>query len=354
MLDDTSSPQPTDHAADRSLPRWPFAVGSVLMALAIFSVVLWNIELPYLAWSPGPTPEVVDLLTVQGAEQYPVEGDLYMLTVSQQDLNVYELLAAVADPQVDVLERIAVRPIDVTEEEYQRQSRARMDESKLAAISVALDRLGYDVTVEGDGVEVVSVHEGTPAEGALVAGDIITAINGRAVFVGTDAVAEISTYGIGDTVILTLSRDGAIIEVPITLIEHTQNKGQPMVGFGPATHNPKYLFPIDVEIDSSNIGGPSAGMMYTLAIINLLTPEDITHGFRIAGTGTISTDGVVGPIGGIRQKVVGATLSGAQYILIPEANYDEALTADIEGPEIVAVGTIDDALEFLATLPDAA
>lgn len=353
MLDNLPS-QPIDGTVERRLPRWPFAVGSVLMALAIFSVVLWNIELPYLAWSPGPTPEVVDLLTVEGAEQYPVEGDLYMLTVSQQDLNVYELLAAVADPQVDVLERTAVRPIDVTQEEYQRQSRARMDESKVAAISVALDRVGYDVTVEGDGVEVVSVLEGTPAEGVLEAGDIITAINGKPVFVGTDAVAEISSYAIGDTITLTVSRDEDTIELPVTLTEHTQNKGQPMVGFGPMTYNPRFVFPIDVDIDSSNIGGPSAGMMYTLAIINVLTPEDLTHGLRIAGTGTISTNGNVGPIGGVRQKVVGATKSGAQYILVPEANYEEALTAEIEGAEIVAVATIDDALGFLAGLEPAA
>ena len=326
----------------------------MLMALAIISVALWNIELPYLAWSPGPTPEVVDLLTVRGAEQYPIEGDLYMLTVSQQDLNVYELLAAVADPQVDVLERIAVRPIDVTQEEYQRQSRVRMDESKVAAISVALDRLGYDVTVEGEGVEVVAVIEGTPADGVLEAGDIITAIDGDPVSIATDAVAEISKYAVGDTITLTVSRGDSVIQVPITLIEHTQNEGMPMVGFGPATHNPQYVFPIEIDIDSSNIGGPSAGMMYTLAIINVLTEEDITGGFRIAGTGTISTNGEVGPIGGIRQKVVGATLSGAQYILVPEANYEEALTADIEGAEIVAVGTIDDVLEFLATLRNAA
>ena len=354
MPDDFSTLQQTDRTSVRRLPRWPFAVGSVLMALAILSVVLWNIELPYLAWSPGPTPEVIDLLTVEGAEQYPVGGDLYMLTVSQQGLNVYELVAAVADPHVDVLERTAVRPIDVTEEEYQRQSRERMDESKVAAISVALDRLGYDVTVEGDGVEVVSVLEGTPAEGALVAGDVITAINGQPVYVGPDAVAEISTNEIGDTIILTVSRGQDIVEVPITLVEHTQNKGQPMVGFGPATFNPRYVFPIDVEIDSSNIGGPSAGMMYTLAIMNVLTPEDITHGLRIAGTGTITTNGDVGPIGGIRQKVVGATLSGAEYILVPEANYEEALTADIESAEIIAVNTIDDALEFLASLELAA
>ena len=354
MLDDISLLQPADRVPKRRLPRWPFAVGSLLMALAILSVVLWNIQLPYLAWSPGPTPEVIDLLSVEGADQYPVEGDLYMLTVSQQDLNVYELLAAIADPQVDVLERTAVRPIDVTQEEYQRQSRERMDESKVAAISVALDRLDYDVTVEGEGVEVLSVLEGTPAEGALAAGDIITAVNGKPVFVGPDASAEITSYLIGETIILTVARGEDVIEVPITLIEHNQNKGQSMVGFSPATHNPRFVFPIDIEIDSSNIGGPSAGMMYTLAIFNVLTPDDITHGFRIAGTGTISTNGDVGPIGGVRQKVVGATLSGAEYILVPDANYEEALTADIQGAEIVAVGTIDEALEFLGTLEPAA
>ncbi len=353
MLDDPSTIQ-TDVTPEQPLPRWPFVVGSMLMALAIVSVVLWNIELPYLAWSPGPTPEVVDLITVTGAESYPVEGDLYMLTVSQQDLNVYELLAAVADPQVDVLERIAVRPIDVTQEEYQRQSRERMDESKVAAISVALDRLGYDVAVEGDGVEVVAVIEGTPADGALQSGDIITAINGNPVFIATDALAEISQFAIGETITLTVMRGEETIEVPVTLIEHTQNAGQPMVGFGPATHNPRYVFPVDIEIDSANIGGPSAGMMYTLAIIDVLTENDITGGFRIAGTGTISTNGDVGPIGGVRQKVVGATLSGAQYILVPEANYEEALTADIEGAEIIPVATIDEALAFLATLQNAA
>ena len=336
--------------SDRRIPRWPLVVSGLLVATAVVSVMLWNVELPYLAWSPGPTPEVVDLLTVEGADQYPVEGDLYMLTVSQQDLNFYEWLAAMGDPQVDVIERIAVRPIDVTQEEYQRQSRERMDESKTAAVSVALDRLGYEVTVEGDGVEVVSVLADTPAEGSLLAGDVIAAINGVPVFIGPDAIAEIGTYAVGDTITLTVARGEEILDVPITLIEHTQREGHPMVGFTPATANPRFQFPIDVDIDSSNIGGPSAGMMYTLAIMNVLTPDDLTHGLRIAGTGTISTSGAVGPIGGVRQKVVGATKSGAEYILVPEANYEEALTADIESAEIVAVGTIDDALEFLASL----
>ena len=349
MLETTPDHQRFDRSTVRR-PRWPFAVAGFLLAFAVFSVALWNISLPYLAWSPGPTPEVIDLLSIEGADQFPVEGDLYMLTVSQQDLNVYEWLAAIADPQVDVLERTAVRPIDVTQEEYQRQSRERMDESKVAAISVALDRLDYEVTVDGDGVEVVSVLEGTPADGTLVAGDIIKAVDGQPVFIAPDAVAEISMNVVGDTIVLTVARGEDLIEVPVDLIEHTQNPGRPMVGFTPATHNPRFNFPIDVEIDSSNIGGPSAGMMYTLAIMNVLTEEDLTHGLRIAGTGTISTSGMIGPIGGVRQKVVGATKSGAEYILVPEANYEEALTAEITSAEIIAVSTIDEALEFLETL----
>jgi len=124
-----------------------------------------------------------------------------------------------------------------------------------------------------------------------------------------------------------------------------------MVGFGAATYNLRYVFPIDVEIDSTNIGGPSAGMMYTLAVIDVLTPDDITNGHRIAGTGTISSDGSVGAIGGVRQKVEGAAAAGAEYILVPKDNYEDALTADVSGAQIVSVTTIDDALSFLASLP---
>jgi PDZ domain-containing protein len=110
------------------------------------------------------------------------------------------------------------------------------------------------------------------------------------------------------------------------------------------------LFPVDVEIDSQNIGGPSAGMMFTLEIIDALTDEDLTHGRRIAGTGTINEDGEVGPIGGMKQKTFGAIDAGAEYLLVPAANYEEA--ADAAGDDIVVVRieTIEDALTFLDSL----
>ncbi len=229
-----------------------------------------------------------------------------------------------------------------------------MDESKVAAIFVALEKLGHEVTVAGDGVEIVQIVPDSPAEGLLEAGDLIIAVNGQPVTVAADAVAEITSHAIGDTISLTVLRGGEETEVSVTLIEHSQNEGQPMVGFLPATANPRFEFPIEIDIDSSNIGGPSAGMMYTLAIMEVLGPEDLTRGHRIAGTGTIATSGAVGAIGGVRQKVIAAAASGAEYILVPEGNYEEALTAGIESGQIVAVGTIDDALNFLAELPPAA
>ena len=113
------------------------------------------------------------------------------------------------------------------------------------------------------------------------------------------------------------------------------------------------VFPVDVQIDSQNIGGPSAGLMFALEIINVLSDEDITHGRRIAGTGTIDSDGVVGAIGGIKQKTYGAIDAGAEYLLVPSNNYADAVEAAGDDIEVVEVATLQDAMTFLASLPAA-
>lgn len=331
--------------------RWPYVAVGILMGVLILAVIAWNITLPYVVWSPGPVPEIVSLITVDGAPTYPVKGNLYMLTVSQQDVNPYELIAAWADPTVTVLDRAVVRPVGQSPEEYQRVAQNDMVESKNTAKYVALTHLGYDVTYSGDGVQVATVLEGTPAADALQVGDVITAIEGKQVKLATDAVAIIQSHSIGDTITLTVQRGSQTLNVPVTLVPNTSDATRPMVGFGAVTYNLTYNFPFDIEIDSTNIGGPSAGMMYTLAIIDVLTPDDLTKGHRVAGTGTISSDGSVGPIGGARQKVEGAAAAGAEYVLVPKANYDEAMTADVTGVQIVPVETIDDALSFLSSLP---
>jgi PDZ domain-containing protein len=127
-----------------------------------------------------------------------------------------------------------------------------------------------------------------------------------------------------------------------------------MVGVVLDTVNLDLDLPIDLEIDSRNIGGPSAGMMYAITVLDLLTPEDLAKGHRIAGTGTISFDETVGAIGGVRQKVFAARSVGAEYIIVPTDNYPDALTAAGDDIEIVAVATLQDALDFLDSLEPAA
>lgn len=332
-------------------PRWPWVVVTLLSIFLVAALAAWNVTLPYIAFSPGEVPEVVSLVEIEGAPTYPVKGNMYMLTVFQQDLNLYEVAAGMADPTVEVIERTAVRPVGQSPEEYQRIAHRNMEESKQTAIYVALTRLGYDVTYTGDGVEVATILEGTPAAEALQVGDVIVAIDGEPVSIERDAITRIQSHQIGDTITLTVLRNGEKLDVPVTLVEHTQQKGRPMVGFGAVTHNLTYQFPIQVSIDSTNVGGPSAGMMYTLTVMNLLTPDDLTKGHLIAGTGTIASDGTVGPIGGVKQKVEAAEAAGAEYVLVPEENYEEALGAIYERVQIVSVHTIDDAIAFLDSLP---
>ncbi len=152
---------------------------------------------------------------------------------------------------------------------------------------------------------------------------------------------------------MTILRGEETLDVDVLLIQHTEYEDRPMVGFMAETANPHVEFPIDVDIDSQNIGGPSAGLMYTLAVMDVLSDDDLTKGWRIAGTGTISSDGTVGAIGGIRQKVVAAQDAGAQYIFVPVSNLEAARSIVDDDVELIAVESLDEALEFLDQLPHA-
>jgi PDZ domain-containing protein len=335
------------------LPRWPaFVLVGFVLAGAIL-VGLWQVSLPYFALSPGPVSDVEDLIEVTDQPVFLPDGDMYMLTVSLQEVNVFEYAQAYFDPSIDLVAREVIRPADVSPDEFRRANRDAMDDSKNTAISVALQYLGYDVHDAGEGVLVSGVLEGTPADGVLQTGDVITAVGGVPVTIRDDGINEIVSHDIGETVTLTVQRGDQTLELDVTLVEHTQEPGRPMVGFQADTYNRTLVFPFEVEIDSQNVGGPSAGMMYTLTIIDLLTEGDMTGGNVIAGTGTIDSDGTVGPIGGVRQKVVAAQAAGARYILVPEANYADALTMKDDGVEIFSIRTLDDAVQVLQGLPAA-
>lgn len=331
-------------------PRWLGGAFTALAMLAGAAIAGWSIELPYFALSAGPVSDVVDnVVVLDDVESYPPEGELMMLTVSVQGVNAYEMIAAAADPTVDLLRQERLRAPDETDEEYRERGLQQMDQSKENAIAVALERVGSDVVIGSDGVEVMDLVEGAPAAGVLEVGDIIRSVEGVEVDVAQDIGQQLADNSPGDTVTVGILRDGRPLEVEIELTAAEDDPDRPLVGILAQTLNPRY----PVDINSANVGGPSAGMMYALGIIDVLTPGDITNGHVVAGTGTIAPDGSVGGIGGIRQKVVAAEAAGAEIVLVPSGNYDDALTAQVDDIQIVAVGTIDEALAFLESLPSA-
>ncbi len=337
-------------------PKWPWVVAGVLIVLGTAIALLWPVTVPYYTLSPGPVYDTADFITVDGGT-VSADGELFFLTVSLKEANVFEWAAGYVDPRVDVRERERVRPTGVSPEQLRRESLAAMGQSKQTAIYVALTQLGYEVTLIGTGALVIETVPDSAADGVLLPNDVIVEMDGKEVAFRDDIINDLSDAEIGDLVEMLVERpidettDGfEDVEVQLELGPHVDDPTRPMIGVLLDNNEPIVEFPVDVEIDSQNIGGPSAGMMFALQIMDQLTDGEITHGERIAGTGTISRDGTVGAIGGVRQKVYGAIDAGARAVLVPAGNYDDALVAAGDDIEVVRIETIDDAVAFLETL----
>ncbi|HEY7565499.1 MAG TPA: PDZ domain-containing protein [Acidimicrobiia bacterium] len=337
-------------SSPRVARRWPGAVAALLILLAGLSLIAWSFRLPYYAFSGGPVSDVVSSVNVSGADTFSTDGSLLMLTVSSQEVNPFEALVAGFDPDVDLVARDAVRPPDESDEDFNARNRASMDLSKETAITLALTRLGYDVTSESDGVLVASVVEGTPAFDVLLANDVIVAVNGVPVELPDDIGSVLEGMQAGDQIEIELTRAGERMTVTVELAERDDDPATPMIGISAAASNPRFEYPFPIEIDAGLVGGPSAGMMYALGVLEVLTADDLTGGHIVAGTGTIDSNGRVGAIGGVRQKVVAAEAAGAEVMLVPASNYEEALTARRERMELVPVATLDEALAALAAI----
>ena len=351
----------------RRLPIWPFVLAgvSLLIGAFIFAAVTIPISVPYYALSPGPVADVSDYVVVE-EPSLTTEGELFFLTVSLQEVNVLEWVAAKLDGRVDLAPRENIRPVGVTQEELREHNLALMERSKDDAKFVALTYLGYEVIYNGSGALISSTIDESAAEGVLEAGDIIIAVDGEAVEFSNDAVRLIGGRAPGAELVLTIQRPSAddpqsvvTLDIPLVLGPYryadedgtvVEDPDRGMAGVMLTDAAVEVIFPVEVDIDSQNIGGPSAGLMFTLEIIDELTDEDITHGFRIAGTGEINADGEVGAIGGMKQKTYGAIDAGADYLLVPVDNYDEAVEAAGDDIKVVKVGTIEDAMAFLNSL----
>jgi len=346
-----SSVQPPE-----TYPKWPWFLAAFLIIVGIGIAIAWPITVPYYTLSPGPVYDTSDFIEVEGGT-VSSDGELFFLTVSLKEANIFEYAAGRIDPRVTVSEREVIRPIGVSPDDLRRESLDSMEQSKQNATFVALTQLGYEVTYIGTGALVIETIPDSAADGVLLAGDIIIEMDGKTIAFRSDIIDEIGGLEIGDDVEFVVERpvadtthEYAQEDVGIILGPHVDDPTQPMIGILLGNNEPIIEFPVVVDIDSQNIGGPSAGLMFTLQIMDQLTDDEITKGHRIAGTGTIRQDGSVGPIGGIRQKVYAAIDAGAIAVLVPAANFDDAVEAAGDDIRLVRVETIDDALTYLESL----
>ena len=327
------------------LKKVPKSIWSLIIVIA--SILPFGLmKTDYYFMAPGP-PYQWDI-AIEGAESYDYEGNLYQLTVRRDEANYFTYIWAKVDNSVDLYSREVILPKGVTPQELSEISIQNMKTSENVAIAVALNILDYEIETQGDGVLVVGVMDDSPVAGKLLKEDLIISINNEVIKSTTEFISLLRTYEIGDMVSIGLIRNDKEMSIETKLIEHIDYENEPMVGFLASTPNQRFVFPISIDIDTGNVGGPSAGLMMALNVYNSLTEYDITKGVKVAGTGTIEIDGSVGPVGGVKQKVIAAKNAGSTLILVPTANFDDVQSYIDEDTSIVSVDTFNEALNLIS------
>ncbi len=326
---------------------WPWFVVMVAIVVAIAAFV---VPLPYYVDGPGVVRATQSRVSVSGHPAYESKGEIFFTTVSERRATPYLLLQAWLDEAIDTLPEKVATPTGDRDAE-RRAEQQQMDRSKLTSIEVAFRVLDLPLTITGTGAFINEVGKDYPAAAQLRAGDVITAVDGSPVTVVGDLRPLLADKPVGAMVQLAVRRDGTTSDVTVELGRNPDDDSHGYLGVVPSTADEDVDFHFDIELDSGSVIGPSAGLAWTLGVIDRLTPGDLTDGKKVAVTGTIASDGTVGPIGGIGQKVVGAKEAGATLFLYPAATsakdvkWLKRLAGDDIGLEPVA--TVEDALKVL-------
>jgi Lon-like protease len=342
------------------MPGRPLPLSHRLLTLIIAGavvliglVVAFTTSVPYVALMPGPTlntlgePYGQPLIQISGRRTYPTDGNLNMVTVSYSGgpgsgFNIFDAISAWLTPDDAVVPESEIFTPGQSQQQVVQQDTQEMVGSQEDAAAAALCYLNIPYkTID----KIQATHKGDPAYGVLQAGDIITAVDGTPVSCDHSVVTMIQDRKPGAPVTLTIDRNGATRNVTLK----TKNvNGIPTIGV--YIYPPSYVFPFHIKISIQDIGGPSAGMMFALGIIDKLTRDDLTGGRFIAGTGEIEPTaggGAVEPIGGIQQKMAGARAAGATIFLTPAANCVNTVGAVPSGLRLVKVTTLAGAVAAL-------
>ncbi|MBB6175904.1 MULTISPECIES: SepM family pheromone-processing serine protease [Anoxybacillus] len=323
---------------------------ALLLAFATF------FHLPYYVTMPGTAEPLRPLVEVRGG--YKEKGQFMLTTVRMGQANLFSFAFAHISKYNELYRMDEVRQEGESDEEYTHRQLKMMESSKETAIAVAYKKANKPFSYRNKGVYVLYVVDGMPAANVLKSGDQIVAVDGQRINEADEFIQYVSEKKEGERIRVTYKRSGKEKTATLTLAPFPKEKHRVGLGLSVMTDRDIVTDP-PVRIESDQIGGPSAGLMFTLEVYNQLVPQDLTKGYRIAGTGTINIDGEVGPIGGISQKVIAAHKAGADIFFAPNergakhSNYKEAVkTAKDIGTKmkIVPVDTFDDAIRFLQKL----
>jgi PDZ domain-containing protein len=345
--------------------RWIWGLSAALVLGAVLGIAF--VPTPYVLLEPGSVRSTQDRISIEGTDVHEPESDVLFTTVYVDRATTWGLMRGALDDAIEVHtqeEIYGTRGRDETQEINEHQ----MDVSKLVATMESLKVLGHDATFTADGARVVEVVPGSAVDGSVTPGDVILAVDGATVAMPSDLRAALEGKAPGDPVRLSVRKEGlpsgelaaeegeggsksAVEEVQVVLGESEDDASRGVLGVNVEPQSPRIESSVDVEIDSGVVSGPSAGLAWSLGIIDLLTPGDLAGGEDVAVTGEILTDGAVGPIGGVVQKVATVKRAGVDTFLYPADTppEEQAEMKRIAGDdvELIPVATLEEAVHAL-------
>lgn len=325
-------------------------IGALIVALGILAMSFAPV--PYVKLSPGPmfntlgSYDGTELITISGTTTYPTSGELNLTTVTERggpygELTLPEALSGWLNHRDLVVPTTDLFPEGTTKDEAVEENQVNFTNSQSSATAAALNYLQIPVTST---VVVATISPGSPAASTLKLGDVVVSVDGTAVAQPQDLPPLVRARRPGQTVVFDIVRGGVAQQVNIVLAASPRDPSQGFVG---VVTSADYRGPFEVTFGLSEVGGPSAGMMFSLAIIDKLTPENLANGQVVAGTGTIRPDGAVGAIGGIEQKMYAAFDAGAALFLAPKANCSAVVKEAPADLNVVAVESLSQAVDVL-------
>lgn len=312
-----------------------------MLPIALLVLFALTFYLPYYELGPGPARAVDPLIRFDDHPRYEPDGSFVLTTVHFEQLTALGILQAWLDPDRSVVARDVLFRPGLSREEEEERSISQMDQSKLDATYVVLEELTEYPEEHGDGVLIESVVPGCAADGELFPGDLVHAIDGTDVDDVDGARRAIRSVPSGEELTFDVTIDGEPETISL-LREPCGGSERPLVGVSMIES-----FPLDIRIQSGEIGGPSAGLAWALGLYDLLTPGDLAEGRTIAVTGQLALDGSVLEIGAADEKVIAAADAGATVLLLPQGNLEQARSVGDRGVELVPVSSFEDALAWL-------